>query len=213
MERKNIENRTALECFCKTIICLVCLFLVQGCNEKKLTAIPKDGVILAFGDSLTAGVGVNKKKSYPTILAQLSGRKVVNAGISGEITAEGRTRILETIEQEKPNLILLLEGGNDILRNRNLQQTKRNLAAMIEIAQDEGVDIVLIGVPEKKLFSGVASFYEELAEEYNLVFEADLIGDLLRKPQYKSDMIHFNEPGYRLMAESLFQLLQKNGAL
>lgn len=196
-----------------SIILALCLSLLQGCTEQKLTFIPEDGVILAFGDSLTAGVGAASGEDYPAVLAQLSGRNVINAGISGEVTAEGRARFLETISEQKPNLILLLEGGNDILRNHDREQTKENLNAMIEMATDEGVQIVLIGVPEKKLFSGVAPFYEQLAEEHDLVFEGGLIGDLLRKPQYKSDMIHFNGAGYRLVAESLYELLQDNGAL
>lgn len=213
MRREKTQKTKVLWRVCLSLIFFVCLVFLQGCKEEKLRFIPEDGTILAFGDSLTTGVGAGEGESYPAILADLSGRRVINAGISGEVTAEGRARFLETIQQEKPNLILLLEGGNDILRHHNAQETKHNLAAMIAIARDEDVDIVLIGVPEKKLFSGVASFYEELAEEYDLAFESDLIGDLLRKPQYKSDMIHFNGPGYRLVAESLYEFLQKNGAL
>lgn len=109
--------------------------------------------------------------------------------------------------------VSLLEGGNDILRNKSAQNIKQNLAAMIELAQSNGVQVGLIGVPEKKLFSKVAPLYEELAEQYNVAFADDLLADLLRENKYKSDAIHLNSQGYRVMAESIYQLLVKHGAL
>ena len=137
----------------------------------------------------------------------------MNAGVSGEVTANGVKRLEAILESSRVDLLILLEGGNDILGNKNPALTKRNLAQMIAQAQRYNIDVVLVGVPEKKLFSSVAPLYKELAEEYNLVFEAELIGDLLRQPKYKSDSIHFNEEGYRVMAETLHQLLVDSGAL
>lgn len=84
---------------------------------------------------------------------------------------------------------------------------------MIEYAHTNGVEVVLIGVPEKNLFSRVAPIYAELAEEYELVFIPDLVSDLLRNPEYKSDRIHFNAAGYRAMAEEIHAVLRKHGAL
>lgn len=196
--------------------CLVTLLLpllIGACENRSLRALPPDGVILAFGDSLTAGVGAEKDQSYPAVLAHLSGRRVINAGNSGELTAAGRQRLPRVMEAHSPDLLLLLEGGNDILRNRDLLQTKVNLAAMIELAHANGTEVVLIGVPEKNLFSRVAPIYAELAQEYELVYIPDLIGDLLRNPEYKSDRIHFNAAGYRAMAEEVHAILREHGAL
>jgi len=195
-----------------TIILLI-FVLLQACGSVELDPIPEDGVILAFGDSLTVGVGTEKAKSYPAVLSVLSGREVMNAGVSGEVTANGVKRLEAILENSRVDLLILLEGGNDILGNKNPAQIKRNLAQMVAQAQRYNIDVVLVGVPEKKLFSSVAPLYKELAEEYNLVFEAELIGDLLRQPKYKSDSIHFNEEGYRVMAETLHQLLVDRGAL
>ena len=203
--------------FCTKIslyVLMVCLLLLQACSESNsLMPIPHDGVILAFGDSLTVGVGTSDAHSYPTVLAQLAGRQVVSAGVSGEETTQGLSRLPGVMDDVNPDLLVLLQGGNDILRNRNLQQAKQNLAAMIELAQSRGVQVVLIGVPEKKLFSDVAPLYEELAEQYNLVFADDLLSNLLRDNEYKSDAVHLNQQGYRLMAESIHELLVKHGAL
>lgn len=195
-----------------TLVLIIVLFFT-ACDRIELNPIPADGIILAFGDSLTVGVGTKKSKSYPSVLAELSGRKVINAGVSGETTTKGLERLRHILANTNVSLLILLEGGNDILRNQNLKETKNNLAHMIEIAQSYGIDVVLVGVPENKLFSDVAPFYEELAQEYTLVYEADVISDLLWQPKYKSDAIHFNTEGYRQLALSLHALLVKHGAL
>lgn len=187
------------------------LFLLQGCGGTKLEAIPANGIILAFGDSLTAGYGVEKAQSYPTVLAELSDRTVINAGISGETTAEGLARLPSVLDQTNPDLMILLEGGNDILRSQDLSQTEANLAAMIELAQNRDVEVVLVGVPYR--LAKVAPFYRDLAKEYDLAFAPELIGTLLREESYKSDEVHFNVQGYRLVAEELHGLLDKAGAL
>lgn len=192
---------------------LMFTIILTGCEQRQLTKIPDDGTILAFGDSLTVGVGTSAATSYPSVLAELSGRTVVNSGVSGEITAQGLLRLPKVIAQTAPQLIILLEGGNDILRNRDHRQIKSNLAAMIEIAHENHIDVVLLGVPAKNILLSVAPFYKELAEEYSLVYAEDLLSNLLRSPRYKSDAIHLNQQGYRLLAESINELLIARGAL
>lgn len=189
------------------------LIALSGCSPSKLEPIPKNGTILAFGDSLTVGVGVPNVNSYPSVLAGLTGLTVINSGVSGETTDNGLIRLRDVLDNTNPDLLILLEGGNDILRNRNLSETKANLAAMIELAQRQGIPVVLIGVPQKALFSNSAPLYGELADKYQLVFDDSLIADLQRSPSLKSDHIHFNDEGYRKMASDIVELLKDNGAL
>lgn len=198
----------------RSILVFLCLLILQACSDApSLYPIPQDGVVLAFGDSLTVGVGATTASSYPAVLEQLSSRKVISAGVSGEETGAGLSRLPNVLDEATPNLLLLLEGGNDILRGKNLQQTKQNLAAMISLAKSRGIQVVLIGVPAKKLFSDVAPLYEELASEHNLVFADDLLSGLLRNNKYKSDPVHLNAQGYRVMAESIHTMLVDHGAL
>lgn len=194
------------------VLGLFCLALA-GCGDEKLSPLGDYARILAFGDSLTAGNGVSSEQSYPSVLAGLSGREVINAGISGEETSEGVNRLGSLLEQERPELLILFEGGNDILRSRDLSRTKANLARMIEQAQSEDIDVLLIGVPQRSLFSSAAPLYAELAEQYGLAYIDGVVADLLREPAYKSDQVHFNAEGYRLLAQAIYEHLQEEGAL
>lgn len=194
-----------------TIVLLT--LLVTGCGGGSLEPLGPGDVILAFGDSLTEGVGATEENSYPVQLEALSGLPVVNAGVSGETTAEGRERLAEVLEDTQPALVILLTGGNDVLRNQDLEEARRNLAAMIEMSRERGVQVVLVGVPEKSLFSRSAPIYGELAEEYDLPLIDGLVASLLRRPGYKSDAVHLNADGYREMAERIHRFLVEEGAL
>lgn len=195
------------------VLALICCAFLSACSEqRRLNPLIHGDVILAFGDSLTVGVGVSESHNYPAVLEELTGHQVIEAGVSGEETSQGLTRLPKVLDEVQPNLVVLLEGGNDILRNRNKQTIKHNLASMIEIIQSRGIDIILIGVPEKKLFSDVAPFYQELADEYDLVLADEILSDLLRDNEYKSDAVHLNRQGYRELAESIHGLLLKHGA-
>lgn len=191
-------------------------FSLSGCSDSNtLATLPPDGVILAFGDSLTAGVGANAEQGedYPSVLARLSAREVINAGISGETTAEGLARFDAVLAEHNPDLVILLEGGNDILRNRSPDTIKQNLARMIELAQARGIDLVLLAVPEKSIFASAAPFYQELAEHYQLAFEPGIVADLISDASMKSDAVHFNEAGYAELARAIYQTLIEQGAL
>jgi lysophospholipase L1-like esterase len=202
-----------LTTYLRAIAAIVILAALLGCGGPELKPIPEDGTILAFGDSLTVGVGTTGKNSYPSVLAALTERTVINAGVSGETTDKGALRLPEELDDAEPDLVIIIEGGNDLLQNRDHSAIKTNLKSMIETAQSRGVQVVLIGVPQMKLLSNCAPLYEELADEFQLVFDGTLLAGLLRSPSLKSDYIHLNEKGYRTMAESIYKLLKENGAL
>jgi len=196
----------------KTLI--ICATLtIAACNKPSLEALPQNEVILAFGDSLTAGKGASKELSYPAALARLSGREVINAGVSGETTAQGLRRFPKVLKKTDPGLLLLMHGGNDILRDLDASQAKSNLTEMINLAKDRGVQVLLVGLPEKSLLSSSAPYYKELADEFELVLEESLISKLLKRPALKSDAVHFNADGYNEIAKTLFELLKDRGAL
>ncbi|MFM4705296.1 GDSL-type esterase/lipase family protein [Aeromonas bivalvium] len=194
------------------VIGALCLLLV-ACGEPGFRPLAAGETILAFGDSLTEGRGAPPAQSYPRVLASLSGHPVINGGVSGELSQAGRARLPGLLAQHRPALVILLEGGNDILRGTGEAALKANLAAMIAAAQGSGAQVLLVAVPRKSLFADGAPLYEELAQEYGLVLDNDSIGELLRSPALKSDAVHLNGEGYRALAERLHRLLQARGAL
>lgn len=194
---------------------LVCLFVFVGCGSKapSLPRLGPDDVILAFGDSLTYGTGATEAESYPAVLASLTARKVIREGVPGETTAQGLQRLPGVLEAHKPRILLLCLGGNDMLRKVGDATIASNLREMIRMARSRGVAVVLLGVPKPALFGGAATIYGELAEEFGLAYEGDVINDVLRKPAMKADPIHPNAQGYRVVAEAVAALLKQAGAL
>lgn len=184
-----------------------------GCNEATLDPLPGNARILAFGDSLTVGVGAIESAAYPAELQRLTGFEVINAGISGETSSEGRVRLESVLDRYDPDLVILCHGGNDFLRRQDTTFTKANLAAMIELMQSQGIEVALIGVPEPGLFLTSASLYNELAEQYGVPIDNDIMADLQGNQQLKSDRVHLNAEGYRQFAAAVAKLLSDAGAI
>lgn len=169
--------------------------------------------MLAFGDSLTFGSGVEKLYNYPAILGKLSQLEVINAGIPGEETDAGLQRLPELLDRYRPELVIITHGGNDFLRRRERASTRQHLASMLSLVDEYGSQAVLIAVPEPGIFLDAAPLYAELAQEHGVPLEADILSQLLADRSMKSDQIHFNEAGYRRMALAIHQLLLDSGAL
>lgn len=196
------------------VLLLICGSGITGCDKgPQIPELGPEAVILAFGDSLTHGTGAPEPESYPARLEQMLHREVINAGIPGEVTAEGRQRLPELLDRHQPGVLLLCHGGNDILRRLNQNLTVDNLKAMIEQARSRNIPVVLISVPQFGLLLEPAPFYRELAEHYGIPLENGIISDILADRSLKSDRIHPNAEGYRLLAEEIFELLEESGAI
>ncbi len=195
------------------MLVLVSLLLLQACSKVSIPALSTNAQILAFGDSLTYGKGASHGGDYPAVLSELTGLNVINAGVSGETTTQGLTRLRSQLNQQSPELLILLEGGNDFLRNHDIATTKTNLASMIELAQTKSIPVLLIAVPQKSIFLSPSDIYSELAEEYELVLMEDNLTDLLKTASMKSDTIHLNDRGYRALATAIQDKLMQVGAL
>ena len=194
---------------------LLAVMLLGGCSDPLPgIRLPDDAVLLAFGDSITYGSGAEKQHSYPAILARLSGHRVINAGIPGEVTAAGRQRLPALLDRHKPGLLILCHGGIDLLRRLNPADTQDNLEAMIDSASERNIPVLLIGVPEfALLFLESSEMYDELAKKYALLYEGKVLARVESDPDLKSDRIHPNAEGYRQIALSVYRLLQDSGAL
>lgn len=170
-------------------------------------------MLLALGDSLTYGTGAAESESYPAQLERLIARKVVAAGVPGETTAQALARLPSALDEHAPQLLLLCIGGNDFLRRLGNAQAAANVRQMVQLARSRGVEVLLIATPEAALVPAPPAFYGEIAEELRVPLEAGVITEVLRDPGLKSDPVHPNARGYRLIAERIAARLKEAGAL
>jgi lysophospholipase L1-like esterase len=196
------------------VLLLAALLAAAGCTERpKLERLPGDAVVLAFGDSLTFGSGAGENESYPAQLERLIGRRVIRAGVPGEVTAQALARLPRVLDEHAPRLLLLTIGGNDFLHRLGNAQAEENVRAMVKLARSRGVQVLLIGTPEPGVFVTPPAFYASIAGEFGVPYEDSVIGEVLKNASLKSDPIHPNAAGYRVIAERVAAVLKKSGAI
>jgi hypothetical protein len=172
------------------LVLIACATVLAGCGERvpPLSQLDGSAVVLAFGDSLTYGTGASTPESYPAVLERLIGRKVVAAGIPGEVSATELDKLPET-------------------------QAAANVRAMVKLARDKGVDVVLLGVPKLGLTAAPAGFYADIAREFRIPYDGEVLKQVLTDNALKSDWVHPNAKGYARIAGSLAELLKRAKAI
>jgi acyl-CoA thioesterase I len=187
---------------------------VAGCGKKiTLAPLKADATILAFGDSLTFGTGAPPESSYPAILKTLVGRNVVSLGVPGEVSRDGLARLPAALDEVRPQLLILCHGGNDFLQKQPEAGVAANVRAMVKIAKDKNIDVLLIGTPKPGFGISVPDFYKAIAKEFSIPIEAEILTNILTDNSLKSDLIHPNVAGYKKIAERVAELLKKAGAV
>jgi acyl-CoA thioesterase-1 len=171
-------------------------------------------VIVAFGDSLTAGYGVNAGFSYPDFLQkEIGGYRVVNAGISGDTTSGGLSRI-DSVTGLAPKIVILELGGNDGLRGLPLASTRANLEQMIVDLRKSGARVVLAGItlPPNYGPDYIKEFekiYKDLAAKYKLPFIPFLLEGVVGVPgMMQPDGIHATVKGNQVVAKLVLRTLK-----
>ncbi len=195
-----------------TLVC--CRPAVAGDPSDPTDTRPR---IVAFGDSLTAGLGLGRDEAYP---AQLQRRldeldyryRVINAGVSGETTAGGLRRV-PWVLGSKPDVVILELGGNDGLRGLSLEQTKHNLSRIIEQLRSAGATIILAGMKlppnyGQDYIRGFEAIYSDLAKHYDLALIPFLLEGVAASPALnQADGIHPTREGYRIVVEQVLKVL------
>ena len=183
---------------------------------KDTSARPK---IIAFGDSLTAGFGLEEIESYPYLLQQRLKAdgfdyEVVNAGVSGDTSLGGLERIDWTLETDNARILILELGANDLLRGVTPQKMKENLDRIIEKARARNVEVLLcgmiapptMGAEYQRAFSDA---FPDLAEKHDVEYVPFLLdGIALNQELNQADGIHPNAQGTRMMTENVYEELK-----
>lgn len=174
--------------------------------------------LVVLGDSLTAGLGLNVKDAYPTLLQQKVDAagidlQVINAGVSGDTSAGGLSRVDLALEGDVRVMLLAL-GGNDALRALPVDELRRNLGTIIERAQARGVTVILAGMEAPPNFGQdyTAAFrdvYISLAERYKVPFIPFLLQGVAGVERLnQADGIHPTAEGARLIADHVWPVVE-----
>ncbi|NAS13076.1 arylesterase [Poritiphilus flavus] len=192
----------------------------QSATEESSETDADSGVILFFGDSLTAGMGLEPDEAFPAVIQEIIDSlqlnyKVINAGLSGETTAAGKNRLSWLLTQQVDVFVLEL-GANDGLRGIPLTETRGNLQAIIEAVRKENAEteIILAGmqIPPNmgpEYTSEFRSIFPDLAEKNDLHLIPFLLKDVGGIAELnQEDGIHPTAEGQRILAQNVWQVLE-----
>ena len=181
-------------------------------------AMADDRVIVALGDSLTAGLGVARDEAYPALLEARLRRagfayRVVNAGVSGDTTAGGRRR-LDWVLRSRPEVVIVALGANDGLRGQPVAALRDNLTAIVTRLRESGARVLLVGMrlPANygETYAGAfAESFRAVARGTSVAFLPFLLAGVAGDPSLnQADGIHPNAAGHRIVAEHVWPSLQ-----
>jgi acyl-CoA thioesterase I len=193
--------------------------------KEKSTATPAPAraeqlpVIVAFGDSLASGYGLQEDQSFTVLLQRKLDQtglryRVVNAAIAGDTSAGGVRRIDWTLQQENVKFLILELGGNDGLRGLPVAELKKNLSRIIERAQERGVVVILAGMEAppnlgEEYTRQFRQVYRDLAKKYKLSLIPFILEGVGGRPEFNlPDGIHPNAEGEKIMTENVWRVLE-----
>ena len=172
--------------------------------EPLVLAAPKDqtgsDIIICFGDSLTAGTGANSGMDYPSQLAGMIGKPVINKGVPGDTTANALRRLQRDVLSANPDIVLITLGGNDLKNGVSKNIAFNNLKYIVNTIQQQGANVVIGGLKFPGMDRGFGKGYADLAKQTGAALIPDIFDGIVDNPDLMSDPIHPNNAGYRIIA-------------
>lgn len=180
-------------------------------SEKEYIDYPKisEGNIIAFGDSLTEGVGASRGNDYVSLLSRKIVEPIMNAGRAGDTTLEGLIRLERDVLSKNPRIVILLLGGNDGLRRFPPDEVFARLEKIIDAIHEKGSGVLLVGIRPAVFSKEYNRRFANLAEEKKISFVPDILADIVGKSELMFDFIHPNDRGYEIVASRLEPVLRK----
>jgi len=170
-------------------------------NPAPTNAQPSGETIVCFGDSLTFGTGAGPDESYPSRLASLIVREVINAGVSGNTTADALNRLDQDVLAHNPRIVLITLGGNDLMRDVPRDEAFTNLEAIVRRIHRKGALVVVGGIEVPLFDRGFDDAYEKLQRKTGCLLIPNVLKGLIGKHDLMADRIHPNGEGYKIMAQ------------
>ena len=169
---------------------------------------PTGRQIIAFGDSLTQGIGASAGHDYVSVLAQLVGRPILNHGVAGDTTADALARLNNDVLADDPKIVVVFLGGNDVLQSVRIEQTFANLDQIVRQIQARGALVVLVEVRPPVVGRKYGREFRRLARQRGAVSVPDIFRGIFLDPAMKADQLHFNDKGYAIVAERIYAAMK-----
>jgi len=180
------------------------VFACGGENFAKIRNLHSAGEsIICFGDSLTEGVGASAGEDYPSALSRQLGSPVINAGVRGDTTTAALERLADEVLNKNPRLVIVLLGGNDFLRQRSRRETRQNLEEIVRRVQAHGAMVVIAGIRLGVFGDDYGEIFEQTAKQFGALYIPQVMKGILTNSSLRSDPIHPNGAGYRLIADRI----------
>ncbi|MDJ0592131.1 MAG: GDSL-type esterase/lipase family protein [Pleurocapsa sp. MO_226.B13] len=160
--------------------------------------------ILALGDSITAGYGLDQKHAYPYLLSQKINLPIVNLGVSGDRTEDALARLSEDVLRENPWMVIVALGGNDFLKKVPKTVTEQNLKEIIAQVQAQKAITVILGMNLGLFTDEYKDLYQRVAEETNSYLIPQVLKGIIDHPKHRQqDLIHPNQIGQEILADKI----------
>lgn len=158
------------------------------------------GIIVCFGDSLTFGTGASIGMDYPSQLAKMLGRQVINKGVPGDTTSSALLRLKIDVLSKNPDIVLITLGGNDLKNGVSKDIAFGNLKQIVQTIQEQGAKVIIGGLSWPGIDRGFGKGYEDLAQQTGALLIPDIFTAIADNPVLMNDPIHPNNIGYRIIA-------------
>jgi acyl-CoA hydrolase len=190
------------------IFLVFCLIQFWGCGPRIANVNSKGEGIICFGDSITKGTGATEGNDYPSLLSQRLDAPVINAGVDGNTTRDALQRIEKEVLTHNPRMVIVEFSGNDFLQRIPLQETLENLDKMVAMIQERGAMAVLLEVRAGYFGDEYIDGFKQIAQKRWALLIPNILKGILANPSLKSDQIHPNDAGYRLIADRVYKKIE-----
>ena len=171
-------------------------------------SLPAKPSVIAFGDSLVAGYGAPSGADFVSKLSSSTGIPIRNMGRNGDTSASGLARIQDVLDA-KPDIVIVLLGGNDALKRTSPAETERDIAAILDALAAAGIRPILVGVIGGFPTDPYAPMFKRLAERYDAAYVPNILAGLIGNNEFMSDAIHPNSDGYTRIAARIQPPLER----
>ena len=178
----------------------VALAAVPACNDSPTA--PSAVTVVAFGDSITAGVGTTGNNDYVSRLADRTGVAIINAGRSGDTTASALARIDSAVLARDADIVIVFLGGNDLLQGVPVQQRITNITSIVQQIRADGAAVILVGVGSGAIdpFEGALA---GIASQTSSTFVPAVLDGIFGVSSLMADLIHPNNAGHAIIADRI----------